>query len=101
MTHTPGPWKTIGETMIYGPDDYCIAVTRSDHWVSCRDIDECLANARLIAASPSLLSAIESYLDLDVNCSQQDDLTALSLLKAVISWAKGGPMPCARAKGEA
>lgn len=93
MKHTKGPWRTIGETMVYGPDDYCVAVTRSDHWVSCRDIDECLANARLIAAAPSMLSAIEAYLNLDVNCSQQEDLAALSKLKAVINWAKGGMTP--------
>lgn len=92
MTHTPGPWRTIGETMVYGPDNYCVAVTTSDHWVSRRDIDEALANARLIAAAPSLLSAIEAYLDLDVNCSQQEDTAALSRVKSAIALAKGGAM---------
>jgi hypothetical protein len=48
MKHTHTPWKTVGETLVYGQDNYCIAATMSDHWVSNRDIDESLANAQHI-----------------------------------------------------
>ena len=63
--HTPGPWGPISEE--YGncerdieyPDDrdHCLAV------VQCGDPDELLANARLIAAAPELLAALEHVLD--------------------------------------
>jgi hypothetical protein len=92
MTHTPGPWKTIGETMIYGPDDYCVAVTRSDHWASCRDIDECLANARLIAAAPDLLAALELAQTQIVNhCDVGVDewIACTKAISAAIARAKG------------
>jgi hypothetical protein len=58
--HTPGQWKRIGETAIYGDDSQCIAVTESRTWIYNRDIDTAAANARLIAAAPDLLAALEA-----------------------------------------
>jgi hypothetical protein len=66
MKYTPTPWKTVGETLVYGQDNYCIAATMSDHWVSNRDIDESLANAqhivRCINSHDDLVSALKSLL---------------------------------------
>ena len=68
MKHTPIPWKTVGETLVYGQDNYCIAATMSDHWVSNRDIDESLANTqhivRCVNSHDELIDALETILDL-------------------------------------
>lgn len=67
-THTPGPWKYIGDAEIAGPDGRMVAYA-----AVCRMTDEDLrnrgpasANARLIAAAPELLAALQEtreYLD--------------------------------------
>lgn len=59
--HTPGPWKIDEEGFVVsGPDDFDICD------ISLRkvgtDTEEMLANARLIAAAPELLSALEKFL---------------------------------------
>lgn len=75
-THTPGPWRVEQETTgIWGacdPSDnstrgmgYPIAecrTTPSGRWASGPDYDEAEANARLIAAAPDLLAALEHIL---------------------------------------
>ena len=65
-THTPGPWRPY-ETPSLEPDNaHAIGVTmdrdaRNDV-AACNllglDLDECKANARLIAAAPELLEAL-------------------------------------------
>ena len=69
MTHTPGPWKvqalhvegqeiilrTHGEMTIGAPEAYAVASVPLRH-VS---INGQLANARLIAAAPKMLAALE------------------------------------------
>jgi hypothetical protein len=60
MTHTPGPWTYDAEfEVIFGPSpDYdTVAATFFD-----RPEDECEANARLVAAAPQLLEALQSLL---------------------------------------
>ena len=50
--HTPGPWvKDMNE--VYGPENLPVADCNG------RTVQECNANARLIAASPDLLEALE------------------------------------------
>ena len=61
--HTPGPWRRAGlniaseaETVVAScyadsPDSVCVRPTSTD---------ECLANARLIAAAPDLLAACKA-----------------------------------------
>lgn len=91
---TPGPWeiKEFGGPQISGPDGYAVATM----W-GALSVDELkgqdLANARLIAAAPDLVEALEKalkYLDgsnpLNVsggyrNCDLRDDLRA-ALAKA-------------------
>ena len=55
--HTPGPWSVdaIETTLVRGPDRYPIA----DPERHFREITECEANARLIAAAPDLLAALK------------------------------------------
>jgi hypothetical protein len=64
MRHTPGPWKLLGgeaiaNTVIVqdrpGMDVKYIAQTNTSH----HSADECVANAKLIAAAPEMLEALE------------------------------------------
>ncbi len=62
MEHTPGPWtqkreRKIGAPIVYG-NDHEIAQVR--YWLGSEDVCEVEANARLIAAAPDLLAALES-----------------------------------------
>ncbi len=83
--HTPGPWKPEG-TLIWAPDAKAniaqVSELRTDDYVSFTtpsgsspDFHEIVANARLIAAAPALLEALEetkSALN-GVPCSCNDD----------------------------
>jgi hypothetical protein len=64
--HTPGPWE-VSDTSIVTKmaPDVCIAVIEDDgEYAAPRNVRE--ANARLIAAAPSLLAALKALLDADV-----------------------------------
>ena len=99
VKHTPGPWNArgntvwaVGKTDTYeGPVSGCIAAARSTHtmdsdnrtWSCAGDPDD---NARLIAAAPELLEALEYVLDhplvhLDSTCEVR--------ILAAIAKAKG------------
>jgi hypothetical protein len=54
--HTPGPWivDAYGDVTANGED---VA-----HVVSYYGVDECIANARLIAAAPEMLAALRGFL---------------------------------------
>lgn len=83
--HTPGPWRVeAGTTLIWGncnPDDhstrgmgYPIAEARinpSGNWSTGPYADEGEANARLIAAAPDLLEALQKLVALhDTFCAR-------------------------------
>ena len=71
MEHTPGPWKRYGWTIYVGDQDKVTAIARCavDYAADCSDDPEWhaqgpqeqegTANAKLIAASPRLLEALE------------------------------------------
>jgi hypothetical protein len=61
--HTPGPWEHDGNGMIYGPPINDDAVLVCDLLPDMSDemTDEMKANARLIAAAPDLLAALENF----------------------------------------
>lgn len=82
--HTPGPWKAIG-TRVYFPN-------LSGGF----DISKCPLpeeNARLIAASPELLEALQEAIELieclDGRDNSCDPMSDLSDLKAAIHKATG------------
>ena len=55
--HTPGPWKIFDDHP--DPDLLCLHVYHGDEQIA--DVSE-LKNARLIAAAPDLLEALENLL---------------------------------------
>jgi len=61
MTHTPGPWKVMGEDVVLMRDEREVVA-----WVG--DIDgQMTDNARLIAAAPDMLEALEEVVALTEN----------------------------------
>ncbi len=89
--HTPGPWTHGPESRdICGPDDESVASAAT--W---RPESEEVANARLIAAAPELLAALETLL------TAVDDAVDV---EAQASWqgaATDAEIAIAKAKGEA
>lgn len=81
MSYTPGPWRVISEEWkslsIHGIDDRFIADV-SLHY------DTAESNARLIAAAPDLLAALENLL-----CEPMAERT-VDAAKRAINKAKGG-----------
>lgn len=67
MSHTPGPWAYDSENnfppAILDSDDHLVASIAQD-WV-----DDPAANARLIAATPDLLEALELLVE---DCKDQE-----------------------------
>ena len=70
MSHTPGPWKRLaayvfaegkhgGNICVIGEPRASTMVEYKPLSMSSKDIDEAYANARLIAAAPDLLAALE------------------------------------------
>lgn len=81
--HTPGPWTVDDNGFIY---DYA-GNTIADPHCSDIDLDEREANARLIAAAPELLNALERLYNAIDSCVElTPDL--LQEVKSVIKKAK-------------
>jgi ABC-type transport system involved in cytochrome bd biosynthesis fused ATPase/permease subunit len=94
MAHTPAPWIACnvgdygdydGRCRVILGDDLRIAVTLGDH-------DEGDANARLIAAAPCLLEALERCLNFIENTEGEmgETLPCGERARAAIARAKGG-----------
>ena len=61
--HTPGPWIVVGHK-VYAPEDcehHPVADCTTNH--TCREEWEVEANAKLIAAAPTLLNALKVLAD--------------------------------------
>jgi hypothetical protein len=97
--HTPGPWTVspAGTTHSarvcaeYGPHgDICTLSEQDTQCDGGRDIGVELANARLIAAAPELLDALESITDqLDRVGDHRKDRPFIDAARAAIAKAKG------------
>jgi hypothetical protein len=68
--HTPGPWHVkqlmsyVDQFEIRGPRDSGVMVARTIEWGSAAEGDDpSEANARLIAAAPELLEALQEMVD--------------------------------------
>lgn len=59
-THTPGPWESDGSGQIYTADQRLDIALVTHHPNTKMPEPEDLANARLIAAAPELLAALEA-----------------------------------------
>lgn len=101
-THTPGPWTLEGSTIgpkgdydasimardgmtyiggIVGDDRHGVA----DQWDSAVPVAEAQANARLIAAAPTLLETAKAYLEV----IHGDDSPEAIALRAAVAKAEG------------
>lgn len=86
LNHTPGPWKVIGSL-----DDLSVVNMDSDDLGSCDGVrrvahvvqggyeipnyDEAEANARLIAAAPELVEALEGFIEMWGDAKSNSDLS--------------------------
>ena len=84
-THTSGPWNvsgTFGTAITVGKNHTHIAQATST------GIPNCEANARLIAAAPELLAALEMMLDFE-SLHTFDQIKARKAARTAIAKAKG------------
>jgi hypothetical protein len=104
VKHTPGPWfifgnrHCVGGPFVPGPGDDPDQLTAGIAMcgMRLRTADECAANARLIAAAPAMLAALEAALPIlhayippdqfDGNAAR-----ALILVKEAVAMAKEEP----------
>ena len=74
MRHTPGPWKYKNVKKTYYDQLTGVPRIEEDHWINSdresvalittgKDKDTAIADAKLIAASPDLLAALEQLLN--------------------------------------
>ena len=84
--HTPGPWHVFKDSSIYSKHaDYTLAEI-----VAGMTDEECDANARLIAAAPELLKALQAALDALRGSAGFDEINnAKKQVKAAIAKATG------------
>jgi hypothetical protein len=86
--HTPGPWVAIDHEIFADNQSRNIA----DVWISFANIEdeEAKANARLIAAAPDLLEALEAFAEY-AEKGTWGSLDPVTQARAAIAKAKGDP----------
>ena len=105
VKHTPGPWEVIidddgnplsGRPMVAATPELDCAIVHWDgfvqpYWRSARGDKEIHANARLIAAAPDLLEALERCLNFIENSESEmgETLPCGEYARAAIARAKG------------
>lgn len=61
--HTPGPWRAVRDEVWVGKSRrVCPRVTAGDSLPLGEDFERAKANARLMAAAPELLEALEKFI---------------------------------------
>ncbi|HKF95094.1 MAG TPA: hypothetical protein VKB96_10960 [Gammaproteobacteria bacterium] len=109
--HTPGPWRVIiddaGNPLSGRPgvfsDEHDCGIVHWDgfvqtYWRSARGDKEIHANARLIAAAPQLLEALEAaekhfgpFAEITINgIHDAEDVRVVALIRAAITRARTG-----------
>lgn len=91
MTHTPGPWKFVMNdgfmnADIYGKNRNHTAVVWSGNNPSYEIVQ---ANARLIAAAPDLLAALQAIVKITDGSQPKDYPGALMVARVAIAKATG------------
>lgn len=84
MKHTPGPWH-IGMQpgpIIYGPNGEQVADLRGERKTLVVELDEAVANTKLIAAAPELLAALEAWVDCEIASQECFKLSRAAIAKA-------------------
>lgn len=110
MEHTPGPWRDVSDTgdhplgaslvMTSGRGFTGIDSTSIDCGISGQTLAECRANARLVAAAPDLLAALEDLVRA-VESGAMDPGLQIDAAQRAISKARSlTPDSGANAKGE-
>jgi hypothetical protein len=88
--HTPGPWSTSGDGLVYGPpttDDEATLIcdTAGEEWMGPNSEEK--ANARLIAAAPTLAAALRWALDQIEDDLDPDHQATLAAARTVLAEA--------------
>ena len=94
VAHTPGPWTTgRSELEVVDPKGRMIAALGAEAGANQKE-EEQLSNARLIAAAPELLEALEFFFNImhDYESSLRKGYVKLALdqARAALARAKGG-----------
>ena len=100
--HTPGPWAIEEITPSDFHDCYILGAPNGVYddiiaTVQCTDLPQCMADARLIAAAPCLLAALEagaeclvSWMEMaDSDYVREPDEQVLAAMRAAIAKATG------------
>lgn len=93
--HTPGPWRIESQPHVVW-SNYGALIARVPVYIGERDElwEEKIANARLIAAAPEMLNAIEAFINADRSehlAARLNDaeMAAVESMKAAITKARG------------
>jgi hypothetical protein len=84
MTHTPGPWRYVKNTGVVTSDECHIGYIGDfkDKELLRFNKDRWEADARLIAAAPELLEALEATLDRSRSGDEQEAIARAAIAKA-------------------
>ncbi len=99
MTHTPGPWKLVWHGNEAYPFPLSVHTEDDDCWIARDGEVSSEANARIIAAAPELLEALEAMMVMadqgphprklnDALIWKENDELAWSLARAAIARAR-------------
>lgn len=101
VEHTPGPWGRVAYKVFAATTQ--VAECTPDNGEGCfqvRDGMECVANARLIAAAPDMLTVLVGILTNGLD-AQWIDGKALVGEGSIMSWRNETKKVLAKAEGEA
>ena len=95
--HTPGPWRNEGATVKAISHGICFKITRADANNYTTEGNE--ANARLIAAAPDLLAALQEIEDKGKLWSDNPDQMPIGWIAALAELSRNARYAIAKATG--